>query len=536
MLARPEDRLLLRAALARGPTAVAAGLEWIASTDLDELGFDQQRVLPLLYRTLFDAGVTHLPPRLKGVYRHSWARNTVRARVLVGVTRRLAIAGIPSLVVKGMALVEYYGGRWGARDMYDADLLVPTRDVARAVEELVDSGWEPSAGATSPTVLRRLVPTRAGWTFGHADNQIDLHWHLFNTSLGVRSDDDVWNGSEIFVLDRETFRRPHPADLVLHACEQGAVDAGGARLVCATDIATIVNHVGVESIGPRLAEQARHQSLIGRAREFLEFVADVADTPELGTLCSRLETTRPALIERSLLRAATRAPDGRRCDLWSSARRHAGGRTGVTAILLGMVRERIEPRLQRRRLAAAVYVASGRNARVGRMLRRLGGSWIATPAGQSPPLRPGEWIDFSDEATVDRYGGPGWSYSDSDGTWTDGAEARVVLPVQDAGAADLTLTLDLMPFLVPTSSERRVDVRIDDRPVARLHFDGRTYTPELIVVDLANEQRLSSGPVELGLLIRRPAVPATLGLSSDARRVGVKLRRLRLDPVPSRQR
>ena len=86
-----------------------------------------------------------------------------------------------------------------------------------------------------------------------------------------------------------------------------------------------------------------------------------------------------------------------------------------------------------------------------------------------------------------------------------------------------------MPYLVPTSSVRRVDVRIDDRHVARLYFDLRTYKPEPIVVDVASTQRASSGPLELGLVIRRPVVPASLGLSSDARRVGVKLRRFRLD-------
>ena len=106
--------------------------------------------LPLLYRTLSDAGVTDLPPRLKGVYRHSWARNTVRARVLVGVTRRLSSAAIPSLVVKGMALVEYYGDRWAARDMYDADLLVPDPRCARV-------RWQRSS---MPAGSRERVPHR----------------------------------------------------------------------------------------------------------------------------------------------------------------------------------------------------------------------------------------------------------------------------------------------------------------------------------------------------------------------------------------
>jgi hypothetical protein len=82
---------------------------------------------------------------------------------------------------------------------------------------------------------------------------------------------------------------------------------------------------------------------------------------------------------------------------------------------------------------------------------------------------------------------------------------------------------------VPTSSVRRVDVHIDDRRVARLSYDLSIYKEKPVVVDVPATQRASSGPLELGLVIRRPVVPATLGLSSDARRVGVKLRRFRLD-------
>jgi hypothetical protein len=142
------------------------------------------------------------------------------------------------------------------------------------------------------------------------------------------------------------------------------------------------------------------------------------------------------------------------------------------------------------------------------------------------------WIDFSGPSTVDRLGGPGWSYSDVDGTWTDGTEARVVLPVAVDGEAELVVTLDLVPYLVAASSQRRVEVRADDRTVARLNFDGRTYVRAPVVVRVARRHGHDSEPLELAFVIHRPQVPATLGLSSDARRVGLKLRRLRIDRSP----
>ena len=297
-----EDRLLVRAVAGSGVSAVRAAQEWVASVDLDSLGHDQQRVLPLVYRILLDAGITGLPARLKGVYRHSWARNTVRARTVSGVARLLDAGGVPTMVVKGMALFEHYGGRWGARDMYDADLLVRTADAGRAFDQLSGAGWALDRGATRATLDRRLFSRRSAWPVLRDDVEIDLHWHLFHTSLGARADDDTWDAADSFVLDGWRLLRPHPADLVLHVCEQGAVDAGGARLVCASDLAAITRHVGVDEIASRLGDQARRHCLVERVERFLEFVAAAGSSDAISELARQVGQVRPARVERALAR------------------------------------------------------------------------------------------------------------------------------------------------------------------------------------------------------------------------------------------
>jgi hypothetical protein len=72
-----EQELLLRAALWSGERAIAAWLEWASRVDVvndlvDEGSF---RLLPLVYRNLDRVGLAGPSmSRLKGVYRHSWAK------------------------------------------------------------------------------------------------------------------------------------------------------------------------------------------------------------------------------------------------------------------------------------------------------------------------------------------------------------------------------------------------------------------------------------------------------------------------------
>ena len=194
-----------------------------------------------------------------------------------------------------------------------------------------------------------------------------------------------------------------------------------------------------------------------------------------------------------------------------------------------VVRDRVAPDLASRRVAAACYVLTGRTAWIGRVLRRLGGSWISTPEPARGRVTLGEWIDFADVRVVDQYGGPGWSATGVDGTWTDGAEARVVLPVDVPSGVGVTVTFEGIPFCVGVSPHRRIDVRVNDHVVARLDFDGAAFVPGPIQVSVAGDVLRPGEPLELGFVVRRPVVPATLGLSSDPRRVGLRLHRLRID-------
>ena len=114
----PSDRqrLLLTAALADPPSAVAAWQEVRpqASIDEDELGAFQ--LLPLIYRNLRLAGHDDADlQRLKGIYRRAWARNNLFAERMKSITNTLDQNGIRAEFVEGVTIASRFYGELGLR-------------------------------------------------------------------------------------------------------------------------------------------------------------------------------------------------------------------------------------------------------------------------------------------------------------------------------------------------------------------------------------------------------------------------------------
>jgi len=106
-LPTPDQELLLRASLLSGPAAAKAWSELRPRFDLDGSDAGSQRLFPLLYRNLRRLGIGD-PwwPKLKRMYLHTWFRNSGRFHHAGLLLDHLAGAGIPTLLLKGAALVH----------------------------------------------------------------------------------------------------------------------------------------------------------------------------------------------------------------------------------------------------------------------------------------------------------------------------------------------------------------------------------------------------------------------------------------------
>jgi SAM-dependent methyltransferase len=126
----------------------------------------------------------------------------------------------------------------------------------------------------------------------------------------------------------------------------------------------------------------------------------------------------------------------------------------------------------------------------------------------------------------------GWSVPETWGVWSDGPEARLVLdpmPVLVVNG-DLLLIVRATAFTVPQYPHQLLDVLVNDMPLSLWTFkagDGsverRARVPAPVV----------TFPLIITFRLRNPISPAELGVSDDARRLGIGLIHLCLLPSPA---
>jgi hypothetical protein len=218
----PDDTqtLLLRAALLEGDSARGAFRSWQARIDLDTLDGASVRVLPLLCHNLTSGGLagepTALLTRLRGIHRQTWYKNQMLVGVTADLVTRLAQAGVPSMVLKGLPLALTVYQHLATRPMSDADLLIPPAQAAVAASVLHDAGLKPHAyGAWPPQV-------NAGKAFVHTDGwEVDVHTRVMRTNWEHDAEADMWRAGVPLVLHNTPATTPALEDQLLHVLVHG---------------------------------------------------------------------------------------------------------------------------------------------------------------------------------------------------------------------------------------------------------------------------------------------------------------------------
>ncbi|MEX1018197.1 MAG: nucleotidyltransferase family protein, partial [Litorilinea sp.] len=223
--------------------------QWNREVDLieDLVDLGSFRLLPLVYHNLrqtIDADGQEVPHlgRLRGIHRRTWVENQVRFRACVQILEDFEAAGIPTLLLKGAALVACHYSDFGVRPMSDFDVLVPKAQVQAAIDVLAARGWHPEDRG-----LDRLTPTyfsvRHSQGFaGPGEQYLDLHWHVLNTSLDTAVDDQFWAGAVPAQIHQHTTRALNPTDQLLHVCVHGAAWSSTPPVRWAADAGVILQH------------------------------------------------------------------------------------------------------------------------------------------------------------------------------------------------------------------------------------------------------------------------------------------------------
>ena len=295
----PEQELLLRAALLRGPQVIAAWDEWRSSVHPDRLDAASYRLLPQLYKNVHAHGIRGpLVDKLKGVYRLTWYKNQISFRHMAALLRSLHDLGIDTLVLKGVPLVLLYYRDYGLRPMADFDVLVRRGQALTAVRFLQGSGWV--AADSWPETLHETYLS-VGHGFGFRDaagRRFDLHWHVFPECCRPDADDDLWDGAVTLKIDEVSSYTLNSTDHLLHVCAHGVRWDPLPPFRWIADALAIINGSTSELDWQRLLAQTEQRRLLCPLKAALTYLRDRFDAPVPAEVLRRLKNMPTSRLER----------------------------------------------------------------------------------------------------------------------------------------------------------------------------------------------------------------------------------------------
>ncbi len=188
----PHVRLMLLCARSRQSSAEAEQIETLTANPLDWPEFlavtTHHKLSPLCFASLDRIRPASLPAHVRDELHRQATANAFAAlrftQAAGQVTERLAQAGHPLAVLKGVPLSQLLFGSPHARHVGDIDLLTSARDLAGQLALFAEAGYtliNPACRLT-PARIASFVTFWKDFTFSNRDAgfELDLHWRLFN--------------------------------------------------------------------------------------------------------------------------------------------------------------------------------------------------------------------------------------------------------------------------------------------------------------------------------------------------------------------
>jgi hypothetical protein len=319
----PDQTLLLQAVVFEGDRAKQALEAWRARVVSGEIDRASVRLLPLLGGRLGEAGSDDpLAERARTESARALARIASLESAAVDAVRTLHAAGIPTCLLKGMALIARGYMPHTGRSMADCDVLVPADAALAARDGLGREGWQLEGRLDADLLpVRHAVPLRDA-----SGRAIDLHWHVLAECCSGDADARFWEATQEVSLPGSggvsvTTRTLCPADMLLQACVHGLSWSLVAPVRWVADAAMIVRGAGQTLSWERLVDQAERNLLVLPMIDALTFLRETLDVQVPGSVLERLRRVPVPRWARAEHRTKMR-PRGLRRQVWFHWFRH----------------------------------------------------------------------------------------------------------------------------------------------------------------------------------------------------------------------
>jgi hypothetical protein len=144
----------------------------------------------------------------------------------------------------------------------------------------------------------------------------------------------------------------------------------------------------------------------------------------------------------------------------------------------------------------------------------------------------GQILSFARDGNGSNYLRSGWSQAEDWGVWSDGPTATVVLAdAALAGKPNVELAIEARGFVKQGQTNQRVHVRVNGVDAGELLLGWDITSTSLAIP----AEALKSSLLQIELVPETPISPATAGISSDQRLLGIGLKSLQLGAVQPKE-
>lgn len=214
-------------------------LAWVSRHGID----------PLAYRNLCEASSSVVPDLVLDRLRIHQTDNAQNALLQIAeaarITRLLADAGIPSIVIKGPVLAQLAFGDPTLRASRDIDILVAPGHVKNADKLIIQAGYRRFAPDMELTLRQYEAYQQFRCQFGYYSEQLsvilELHWRLVsNTALLPLDGEALWGRVDRVRLGGFDFRTLPDKEMFLYLCVHGSTHVW-FRLKWLADVAALLH-------------------------------------------------------------------------------------------------------------------------------------------------------------------------------------------------------------------------------------------------------------------------------------------------------
>lgn len=220
----------------------AAGVDWPAVLGLAR----RHRVEALVHEASTTAGIDVPPPaaaRLAGRSRHIARRNLAMAAEIVRIQRAFDAAGIPLLLLKGVALAQRAYGSFTIKHNRDIDIYVPRECALAVMQRLEAEGYalaEPMVQLNEAQRRMLIVYAREAVLVHRVTRlSVELHWQFTDNPLLLDGLGALPPAQEVALFPGSVVRILARDDLFAYLCVHGASHSW-SRLKWLSDLNALV--------------------------------------------------------------------------------------------------------------------------------------------------------------------------------------------------------------------------------------------------------------------------------------------------------